>query len=185
VTILVTGFEPFGGLDYNPSADVATTLGDLPGFVSRILPVSFAAMPPARREAVDAVPDLSLVISCGLASRRRKVCVEVKAVNEKRAAIPDNDGVAADGQPLQLGLPSALRVNAAVADRAYAALRDGGVPVRYSTDAGAYLCNATLFQLLAWDVPAVFIHVPPARLIAPERIALALAGVARGLGDAK
>jgi pyroglutamyl-peptidase len=181
VTILVTGFEPFGGLDYNPSADVATALGRMPGFTGKILPVSFAAMPDALHAAVDEISDLNLVISCGLANRRRKVCVEIKAVNEKKAAIPDNDGVVVSGEPLQPELPSALRVDPAVAGRVYAALRDGGVPVRYSTDAGAYLCNATLFQLLAWGIPAVFVHVPPVRLIAPERVASALAGVAVGL----
>jgi pyroglutamyl-peptidase len=184
VTILVTGFEPFGGFSRNPSADVATTLGALPGFGSAILPVSYATMPARLREAIDAVSDLETVVSCGLANRRRKVCVEVRAVNKKHAAIPDNDGVMADGE-LTPGGPAVLRVDAGIAARVFAALQDGCIPVRYSLDAGAYLCNATLYQLLEWGVPAVFVHVPSAQVVDPERIASALAGMTRRLGDAQ
>jgi pyroglutamyl-peptidase len=47
-----------------------------------------------------------------------------------------------------------------------------GIPARLSDDAGRYLCNATLFHLLAraGKLPCGFIHVPST----PEMVADAL-----------
>ena len=46
------------------------------------------------------------------------------------------------------------------------ALIAAGIPARLSTTAGTYLCNATLYTLLAaverrgWNIPCGFIHLP-------------------------
>lgn len=55
------------------------------------------------------------------------------------------------------------------------ALRRAGVPAAPSRDAGAYVCNALLYKSLERKRAALFIHIPPARVCGPERIAEALA----------
>ena len=62
-----------------------------------------------------------------------------------------------------------------------AALTRSGVPTKPSRDAGAYVCNAILYRSLDRRLaPALFVHVPMARVMKPERVAR---GLARTLPD--
>ena len=67
--------------------------------------------------------------------------------------------------------------------RAWAAtLSRAGVPTKPSHDAGAYVCNAILYRSLDRKLaPALFIHIPAARVLKPDRVAR---GLARTLPDA-
>ncbi len=165
---LITGFEPFGPLTRNVSADVVAALEADPRIdvVTAVLPVSYA----------DAGPRL-----CGLIDRHRPSAVlmlgvhrgsdlrlETTARNRDRSTSPDNRQqirddhvIAADGPPTYpatLPLPAMVR-----------ALEDLGLPHHVSDDAGGYLCNhgfyAARHHLRTPGTPVGFLHLPDARFI--------------------
>ncbi|MCW5757478.1 MAG: hypothetical protein KIT54_09600 [Phycisphaeraceae bacterium] len=163
--VLVTGFEPFGGGDDNPSWRVAMALADNPPpgveLASAILPVTWAGAWPALREALDvSSPDVVLLL--GQSGKRPMVTVERFALNFGQGRIADNDGVAREPGPLVEGGPLALAATLDV-DACVAAMAGVGVPASASHDAGAFLCNAVLYHALHGAPPgrrAGFVHLP-------------------------
>lgn len=163
--VLVTGFLPFGGSDDNPSMRIAGALAEDPPsgveLATGVLPVTWAGAWPALFELMGRVrPDLVLML--GQSGKRPSVTVERFALNFGQGRIADNDGVEraagalVDGAPL--ALPASIDVDAAVD-----AMERTGTPARASHDAGAFLCNAVLFQALLHAAPgqrAGFVHVP-------------------------
>ena len=89
VHILVTGFEPFGGDDVNPSAELVARLrGEV---ATAVLPVEFEAL----RELVPALlaeHHPSHVVCLGLSGRATGLTLERVALNLADARIPDNAG---------------------------------------------------------------------------------------------
>ena len=162
--ILVTGFEPFAGLAYNPSADIAATLDgreiDGRNIVSRLLPVDFAHY----REKLEALLrefSPSPYIGFGLASGEDMIRIERFGVNLADFDIPDNAGVRHVGRAIESDGPAARSATLPCAE-IRAALLEAGIPARLSNSAGSYLCNATLYSALGLcaSVPCGFIHLP-------------------------
>jgi pyroglutamyl-peptidase len=167
-SILVTGFEPYGGDVSNPSRELAKALdgrrvGDW-AVRGIVLPVEHRAA----RDIVSAAlaePEIAAVIHLGLAGGRARVALEQVAVNAMDYSIPDNAGVRIAGEPCVAGGPAAyfstLRSGAILA-----ALIAEGVPAYLSYTAGTYLCNQTLYWTLheiarrSLALRAGFIHVP-------------------------
>lgn len=148
-TVLLTGFEPFGGDTSNPSADVARALdGDrLDGatIVGRVLPVSFAGAAAALEQLVaDHQPDL--IIALGLADGREAITPERVAINYADARIPDNHGAQPRDEPLDPAGPAA-RFTGLPVKRIVRALTDAGHPAAVSLTAGSYVCNALAYHL--------------------------------------
>lgn len=166
-SILLTGFEPFGGERVNPSALVAHALhgehiGGWP-VTSLVLPCVFGETIAALEQAL-ATQRPALVIALGQAGGREAVTVERIAVNRDDARIPDN----ADVQPLDRavvpGAPTAyfsrLPVKAMVA-----ALQADGVSAAESLSAGSFVCNHLFYGLMhalrrRRSVQAGFVHLP-------------------------
>jgi pyroglutamyl-peptidase len=153
--VLVTGFEPFGAHEVNPSALVADALGGV------VLPVSFARAADALREAL-AERDPEVVVCFGLAARDTKISVERFALNMDEVDAIDNEGAGGSGSAIDpdgpLALPSSLPVDAIVA-----ALRAEEIPAAVSRDAGGYLCNHVFYVLmreLTAGRKGGFVHVP-------------------------
>lgn len=171
--LLVCAFGPFPGVPVNPSqravADLLRlrrpALADLDIRVE-ILPTRWDALGHLDRILADWRPDG--VILFGVAARRRRVSVEIRAVNGARD-FPDAARRHPPGHRLMPGAADAFRATMPAAPL-LAALRSGGVPAAASRDAGRYLCNAALLHTLAWvhahpqetaeRPPAVFIHLP-------------------------
>lgn len=167
-TILVTGFEPFGGHADNPSWEAASAVhGETIGparLVARRLPCVIADVGAALASALDET-DPSLVLCLGLAAGRADVSVERVAINVVDARIPDNAGCQPIDEPVIAGGPAAyfstLPIKALVR-----ALREGGIPASVSQTAGTYACNAVFYHLLhalAERGPTArggFIHLP-------------------------
>lgn len=154
--VLVTGFEPFGEHQVNPSQLIAEELGGV------VLPVSFARASDALRAALDE-RDPDLVVSFGLAAGATAVSVERFAHNfEEREAI-DNEGTGGSGAEIDPDGPLALRSTLPV-DEIVAALRAANIPAAPSRDAGGYLCNHVFYVLMSALRPGGaggFVHVPP------------------------
>jgi len=167
-TVLVTGFEPFGGETINPSWEAAHALdGERLGgavFAARRLP---CVVDDAGPVLIDAIEELNpaLVLCLGLAGGRTDVSIERVAINIVDARIPDNAGRQPVDEPVVAGAPAAyfstLPIKAMLR-----ALRDDGIPASISSTAGTYVCNAVFYALshyIATERPTLrggFIHVP-------------------------
>lgn len=166
--VLITGFEPFAGLAYNPSAAIAGALDgrEIDGrkIVGRLLPVDFSryrrALEPLLREFAPVI-----YIGFGLASGEDMIRIERFGVNLADFDIPDNAGARPLGHAIEPDGPAA-RASTLPCAEIRAALLEAGIPARLSNSAGSYLCNATLFSALGLcaaraDPPLCgFIHLP-------------------------
>ena len=162
MSVLVTGFGPFPGVDDNPTAHLARAVNGAQianhSVVGHVLPVSFARGPDdtialARELKAD------LVVGLGVAVRRSEVCVEQRGVRVREGR-PDVDGSTVcllegpDHVPATLDVPRLAQA----------------LQARVSLDAGTYVCNAWLYRVSqALDVPVGFVHVPPSGLT-PTRL---------------
>ncbi|HEX5137953.1 MAG TPA: pyroglutamyl-peptidase I [Planctomycetota bacterium] len=154
--ILVTGFEPFGGLGRNPTGEIARALG------GAVLPVDYARVGPALDALLSRGPRAVLLL--GLAVGRPRISLERVAVNFRDGQRPDNTGQAPRGSELLPGGPAAY-FSTLPLDAMHAALEGEGFPVEFSLSAGGYLCNAAFFlarhKLASKPVPCGFVHMPP------------------------
>jgi pyroglutamyl-peptidase len=189
--VLVTGFEPFGGDDRNPSWEVCERLpGEIAG-----LRVEVCRVPCEFRRAIEVVAEAierhrpALVVCLGLAAGRTHMGVERVAINADDARIPDNAGMQPVDEPIAAGGPPAyfatLPVKAMVA-----AMRAEGVPAEVSNSAGTYVCNHLMYGVLHYlaasglRARAGFIHVPSSEEMAldkREAPSMALATMVRGV----
>jgi pyroglutamyl-peptidase len=168
LTILVTGFSAFPGAPVNPSAAIVMRL--LGRHVRRfrlhgirlqtaILPVVYDEVARELGELVARThPDA--ILHLGLASRRKQVSVETRAVNRITPLHPDAAKRRATARAVRAGGLPGLRSPFATPSLV-TVMRRSGVPTQLSIDAGDYVCNQTLYTSLAsGGAPAVFIHVP-------------------------
>lgn len=166
MTILVTGFEPFGGETENASGAAVQRLAKINApdgvqLATAILPVTWSGAAPALLRAVEEHrPDA--IVAVGEAGGRAVVTSERWARNLGHGRIPDNNGVVRDAAPLARG-PERLESRLDPFALTHA-MRNAGVPAEVSDDAGAFLCNAIFWTALhGTDLPAAFLHVPAAR----------------------
>lgn len=166
-TVLITGFEPFGGESVNPSWEVVSGLDNaiIGGFrvVARQLPCVFGESLTVLNGAIDALSP-SLVLAVGQAGGRTDITVERVAINVDDARIADNQGQQPVDVPVVADGPAAwfstLPIKAMVM-----AMRNAGIPASVSQTAGTFVCNHVMYGLLhkLRDAPAVkggFIHIP-------------------------
>lgn len=169
--LLLTGFEPFGGMPVNPSWEAVRPLdGEVWGEVvlrAVRLPVSYAKAPGALRDAIETFrPDA--VVMFGLAQARNAVALERVARNRSEGTA-DNEGATASGA-IEPGGP-ATRPSTLPLDRIHRALAEAGIPAGWSDDAGGYLCNRVFWEGCAVaGVPAGFVHLPPFEAIPEGRM---------------
>jgi pyroglutamyl-peptidase len=167
-TILVTGFEPFGGETVNASWEAAQRLegwrhGEYTA-AARRLPCAYNG---SVKELVRAIETLrpEAILMTGQAARRAAVNVERFARNLDDAAAPDNDGALRRAVKISHSAPERLGATApvkAIAD----AIRAAEIAARVSTNAGGFVCNHLFFGALQYlrglerPIPAVFLHLP-------------------------
>jgi pyroglutamyl-peptidase len=191
--VLLTGFEPFGGSQVNPSAQVVRTLAHdgIPGVAlhSAILPVDRQGGPATLLNAVRALhPDAILCL--GEATRRMAISIERVAINLLDYRMADNAGHQAIDEPIVPDGPAAYFVTLPV--RAMLeAVHAAGIPAELSLSAGAFLCNQVTYELLHYltthqlDIPAGFVHLPalPEQVTnaSPPMPSMALETMVRGI----
>ena len=163
--LLITGFEPFGGEQINPSWQAVLLLPDEIGdytITKLCIPVVFGeSAETVLKTAKELSPDIILCI--GQAGGRNAVTPELVGINLRYASIPDNNGNQPKDEPViesgNTAYFSTLPVRNIVA-----AINSVGIPSQVSYSAGAYVCNDLLYTLLShFDGTATrvgFIHVP-------------------------
>lgn len=149
-TVLVTGFEPFGGAPRNPSGEAARALHGAVIDGHRVhgveLPCVFAQAPVRLIEALDHSRPV-LVLCLGLAASRSGFAPERVAINLVDARIPDNAGAQPIDEPVQAGAPAAHFATLPVKAIA-AALQAAGWPAAPSHSAGTFVCNQVFYALM-------------------------------------
>ena len=164
--ILVTGFEPFGAHDINPSQLITETLDGqyINGaeIVGIVLPVEFDESVEVITQAIDDFNPIVL-ISTGLAARRQTIDVEKWGINLK--LLSRNESMWFIPRRLDPTGPI-FRLSSIDAREIVHNIRNAGIQSRQSIFAGLYVCNAVLYGSLSYickhDLPtkAGFIHVP-------------------------
>jgi len=169
MTILLTGFEPFGVHKANPSRDiveaVAAAWDEPQELITRVLPVDYEA---AGKTILDLIAqhDPDIVLMLGLADSAPRPRLERVALNLDDALIADNTGVTRRGTLIRDGAPLALKttLDLSALEEQLSAL---GHAVDISNHAGAYICNHIYFEALlhfetaGLATPCLFVHVPP------------------------
>ncbi|WP_117236944.1 pyroglutamyl-peptidase I [Thermus sediminis] len=170
--VLVTGFEPFGGLPHNPSEALLPLLPEAIGG----RPLRKALLPADTERVGEALLALyregpEAVLHLGLAEKRPLISVERLAVNLLDFERPDNGGRVLEDTPIlpegPLALPARFPVKAVL--RRW---REAGIPGSQSLSAGSYLCNQVFYLSLYHlpeGVPVGFLHLPPDETLALER----------------
>jgi pyroglutamyl-peptidase len=169
VRVLITGFGPFPGAPFNPSAILAKALARRrrPAFAAldrtvHIFETTYGSVDRELPKLLAQKPDIVLMF--GVAGRRRQLCVESRARNALSVLFPDACGYRPQQSAINRGKPPALTGNAPFA-RLLGAARTRTGASRLSRDAGRYLCNYLYWRTLEhlWqDEPLVqFIHIPP------------------------
>ena len=146
--VLVAGFSSFPGAPRNPTEDLVRSLQDEaavgPGFAATVLPVAWEASWPALRTAIEAVRPRAVLLF-GLHMRAERMRVELVARNRRELGRADAVGDFPSG-PAVLDGPERLAARLDWSGVA-AVLREAGIAFEWSTNAGGYLCNATLYRL--------------------------------------
>ena len=162
--VLITGFGPFPGAPFNPSAALANALARrrrpaLAGIerVVHIFATTYASVDRGLPKLLAQKPDIVLMF--GVAGRRHQLCIETRARNAVSLLFPDASGHRPRHGVIKLRGPAALAGNAPFA-------RLGGAAgTRLSRDAGRYLCNYVYWRALEHvrgSRPLVqFVHIPP------------------------
>lgn len=148
--VLLTGFDPFGGENTNPSWLAVQALHGRQVAGYRIVA---ACLPTVFGESLQVLKRLlarhrpALVICVGQAGGRAAISLERVAININDARIPDNAGSQPVDTPVCDGGPAAyfstLPVKAMML-----ALRDAGVPAEVSQTAGTFVCNHAFYGMM-------------------------------------
>ena len=174
LTVLLTGFGPFPNAPFNPTGALVhrlacsrdRRLGPVRR-IAHVFPTSYAAVDRELPDLISReVPDIVLMF--GLATRTRQVRIETSARNVMSRLHADAEGHVPVEDMIAPSAPAALRLRAP-SRRLAAAVRDAGIPVIVSHDAGSYLCNYLCWR--ASEAAArsrrprlvAFVHVPQVR----------------------
>ena len=179
--LLLTGFEPFGGEDHNPSW---LAVQRLQGRQLGGCRVHCELLPTAFQAGVARIVQLQqnlrpLVTVCvGVAGSSRAIRLERLAVNWIDASIPDNAGLQPVDVEVVAGAPRAYLSTLPL--KSIAARLD--CPVELSWSAGSYVCNAVFYALMHHleGSPGGFVHVPPLQHLSTPTVTEALRQVLLG-----
>lgn len=165
-TILITGFDPFGGEPINPAWEAVKLID---GYESNGYRVVAKMVPTVRRKSIEAVRvakeeyEPEYILCVGQAGGRSDITVERVAINVDDFRIPDNEGnqpvdevIEAEGAPAYFAtLPVKTIVNE---------LRQDGIPASVSNTAGTFVCNHIMYGLLHMihdsHIKGGFMHIP-------------------------
>jgi pyroglutamyl-peptidase len=142
LTVLITGFAPFGGDKLNPSWSAAKALHKRRiaehDIIAAQLPTEFVASIKRLRE---------LVICLGLAAGRSALSLERVAINVDDARIADNAGAQPIDEPIVEDAPAAYFSTLPI-KAMQAAIHGDGIAAEVSQTAGTFVCNHVFYGLM-------------------------------------
>ncbi len=164
--LLVTGFEPFGNQEINPSELLATELArSIPGVSSLILPVDFKEAFQELLKFIEHQEKFDLIVMLGQAGGREHICLERVAHNWMENRVADKRNPVLEAQKI-----FAEHADAVMTTLPVEKIRDdlnqqlAHPIVSVSLSAGAYVCNNLYYKVLTHhellNTPSLFVHVP-------------------------
>lgn len=192
-TLLLTGFEPFGGSHINPSIkacipydgkiikDVRIRVAEIPLIFDEIRPSMVNAIQENEPDAV----------ICTGQSGASTINLERVAINVADARIPYNCGTQPVDKPIQPNGPVAY-FSTLPLRKLLTALVEYKIPTVISNSAGTFGCNHIFYELMHYvsmnnlGIPAGFIHVPslPEQVIERKGPSMSLDMITEALGVA-
>lgn len=149
-TVLVTGFDPFGGSHVNPSWHAVHAMHGrtISGrqVVGAELPTVFGASLRRLAELMEEHRP-ELVVCTGQAAGRSAVSLERVAINVDDARIRDNAGAKPIDTPVVAGGPDAYFTSLPI-KAMLQALLDAGINAEVSQTAGTFVCNHVFYGLM-------------------------------------
>ena len=170
MSILLTGFNPFAGLETNPSQLIVTAIEDrakrhgYDDVISSVLKTEYQAAEYKIRQLLREIQPLAW-IGLGVAMGSGSIQLEREAANLDDTDMPDNSGDLRLKQPIIPNGPDIYRSTLPLL-KMHDALKSRGIPSQYSNNAGAYICNHVFYTAihevnqLGLDAKCGFIHVP-------------------------
>lgn len=163
--LLITGFEPFGDDEINPSWDAVARLPDIIKeykLEKLLLPVTFGEAAKIVIQTAERIsPDAILCI--GQAGGRDAVTPELVGINLRYASIPDNSGYQPKDEPISAGAAAAY-FSTLPMRKITSAISEAKISARLSYSAGSYVCNDLLYTLLSHfadsEIRVGFVHIP-------------------------
>lgn len=163
-TVLLTGFDPFGGESINPAWEVAKslhekTIGEYK-IISKQVPTVFHKSIKVLKEYIEELSP-EMIICIGQAGGRPDITIERVAINIDDARIADNEGNQPVDVPVVEEGPAAYWSKAIVKK-----LREEGIPSSVSQTAGTFVCNHLFYGLMYelekhdMKIKGGFIHIP-------------------------
>ncbi len=171
-TVLLTGFDAFGGATLNPSWLAAQALHgrQIAGHrvVAARLPTVFdTSLRELHERLALHAPAPALVLCVGVASGRQALSLERVAININDASLADNHGAQPIDTPVVVGGPTAY-FSSLPLKAMLQALRRHGLPAELSQTAGTFVCNHVFYGLMhtlateprLQGTRGGFVHVP-------------------------
>ncbi|MCH4569822.1 pyroglutamyl-peptidase I [Bacillus sp. ES1-5] len=167
-TVLLTGFDPFGGESINPAWEVAKslhekTIGEYK-IISKQVPTVFQKSISVLKEYIEEL-NPEMIICIGQAGGRPDITIERVAINIDDARIADNEGNQPVDVPVVEEGPAAywstLPMKAIVKR-----LQEEGIPASVSQTAGTFVCNHLFYGLMRElekqdkKIKGGFVHIP-------------------------
>lgn len=187
--ILLTGFNPFGGLEVNSSQLIVESIaertrerGDM---VTEVLPTEYGRAGERMRDLIRELRPKA-ILALGVAMGAPVFRLERVALNLDDSDEPDNSGEVIRGQVIEAAGPVAYWSTLPLT-RMLEGLEGLGVPARISNHAGAFLCNHVFYlarhqvELLGIPSRCGFIHVPGESTGATGDCGLPLALIVEGI----
>lgn len=165
LTVVISGFDPYEGVDINPAFVVPDTLArngieinredlddplhDVELHIHAVhMPVSYTKAWPILHEKLEQVHP-QIVIATGLKRAARGILLERCAVNLQDEPRPDADNVIIRREPINTDGPAAYWTGLPLRSILQAFARDQ-IPATLSSDAGTFVCNTLFYNMQHW-----------------------------------
>ncbi|MGM9858311.1 MAG: hypothetical protein ACI311_03575 [Bacilli bacterium] len=147
--VLVTAFRPFNNQTINYSMEVLKYINNVDKLV---VDVVYDNCYVEIKNKIN-LKDYDLIIALGEARSRDELTLEVEAHNISSCSLKDNCGVLKQNEVINELLPKILKTGVAI-EKCHNL-------VKFSYDAGKFVCNNLYFHLLEHHLDkAIFIHIP-------------------------
>lgn len=175
VHCIITGFDPFGGAQTNPSQLAVERLNNaVTGSNGDAFAITKTVLTTCCNQAWKQVQEIRMqvppnehffVLLAGVAEPRDVICLERFALNVRQYRLKDNCGHQWQDERIDETGPDAVRTTVLLPKMADE-LRDKGHFVEVSNYAGAFVCNETYYRAMrTWHddpqcVGVLFVHFP-------------------------
>ncbi len=169
--VLLTGFEPFGDYEFNPTMDIVDwnngrTITGAEEIIGMVLPATYFGPFLKVSKFIDEEKPNS-IISLGLSSSIRSIHIETLFINKMLSKYSDAHGYKPNGVPIDKSIGSLKTLTPLIETLMLKErLMNNGIVSKISKDAGTFICNSLGYQLTKkitdqnLPIKFIFIHIP-------------------------